>query len=347
MDFPFYRTRLPDLNLVLRYMDRSWSANQLSNFGPNELLLREKIADYIGLKKENVASVANATLGIQGAMHTAEDGGQNWLVPNFTFPATYLAAIGSRKRFTILDVLPNGRLNFEGSLAPRIEVWPFGAGPDSMSFSKCKVGIIDAAASFDVLRNIGPDLPENFGIVVSLHPTKTLVGAEGGLFISKDRNWVKRTAMWSSFGFDGARVPKICGTNAKLSETSAAVALASLEEWPTTRKAWISTVLHVERLLENNGLEVLHYTDASTTATNYVQILVDNAAESELNFASIGLPTRRWWTPASEVKNNLISSISEQVYPESERLYRQTLGMPVYLDIDLEDYSSRLKLLQK
>jgi dTDP-4-amino-4,6-dideoxygalactose transaminase len=70
-----------------------------------------------------------------------------------------------------------------------------------------------------------------------MHATKLLGAGEGAVCIIKNKAWAERLKAWSNFGFElSSRLSETKGSNAKLSEFAAAIALASLDRWVETRK---------------------------------------------------------------------------------------------------------------
>lgn len=328
---PTFVPRLPSLDRTSKYLERSWASNQLSNFGPNEQELRTRLADYLGFPIDNVITMANATLALQGALSVSKLEG-TWGVPDYTFAATYMAAEASGQRYRILDVNNHARLEEQHS-GPRIEVLPFGAGIQGFHSKASKV-LIDAAASFDSVASIGRTLPANHGIVISFHPTKVLVGGEGAIFASMDADWVDRVRRWSAFGLDSNRTPIQLGTNAKLNELSAAVALASLDEWGGTRKLWLELQVEVSNVIKESGYDEVRFFDSRDLVSPYMHIRVPDANLAIQRLRQTGLEARRWWTPASKSLGVKLRGLGRKSFPNSETFFQQVVGIPFYLGMN-------------
>lgn len=71
----------------------------------------------------------------------------------------------------------------------------------------------------------------NFGVaeIVSFHATKIINSGEGGAILTNDADLAARAALMRNFGFTGYDEVGHLGTNAKMSELSAAVGLTSLD----------------------------------------------------------------------------------------------------------------------
>ncbi len=340
--FPVYKVEPPPLDQVLKYLELSWEAGQFTNGGPAVRLLEERIADHLSLPKESVVAVSNATLAIQGALETCEQQSSPWLVPSWTFPATYLAAHHSGQRYKIVDVDNLGRLSEPEDTQPCVEVWPFGMGESSWSFTGGRFMVIDAAASFDALQGVGDRLQDTIAGTLSLHATKALAGTEGGIFFSTNLDWVERMRKWINFGFPpGARAPLIIGTNAKMSDSDAAIALASIDNWPTTSSKWKN--LHAE--LTGFLGELGHHVPIGLReprATNYLILESKRIESDELSLSNLGLQTRRWWTPANALSLNL--QIGDPCdYPNTDRLFSSWLGLPFFLSMDVPSWKEKIE----
>ena len=341
-DFPVYRISPPPLSQVAKYLEVSWEAGRLTNAGPLVRQLEERISTHLNVEPSSVVVVANATLAIQGAMETCENANGSWAVPSWTFPATYLAAHHSRKEYEIVDVDNSGRLPSKFDSQPAIEVWPFGMGATPTSFSGSAPRVIDAAASFDALESAGHLLNDSQAIVISLHATKALNGAEGGAVVTVNRQWAHRLRAWTNFGFSGtSRIPELLGTNAKMSETDAAVALASLDMWPTTRSKWSSLKRDLTQHLSRLGITTPSAI-AEKWATNYLIIESGDIAADEELLESIGMETRRWWTPAHLTTTVGLSIRASSDFTNTNKFYNSWLGLPMYLSMDVDDWKFRI-----
>ncbi len=341
--FPVYKVEPPPLAQVLKYLELSWEAGQFTNGGPAVRLLEERIADHLSLPKESVVAVSNATLAIQGAMETSEPQSSPWLIPSWTFPATYLAAHHSGQRYEIVDVDSFGRLLEPEGTQPCVEVWPFGMGESSWSFSAGRTVVVDAAASFDALTGIGPRLQETTAVTLSLHATKALAGTEGGIFASTNLDWVKRMRSWINFGFSlGSRNPMMSGTNAKMSDVDAAVALASLDNWPTTRSRWINLDSDLTSYLFELGLSTPPGL-REPRAKNYLIVESLSIDSDETTLYSMGMQTRRWWTPANGLRLSDIPIGYETQNSNTNILFKKWLGLPFFLSMDVPSWKKIIR----
>jgi len=263
----------------------------------------------------------------------------DWGVPAWTFAATQLAVLHAGVAHKVLDARPDGRIDPASHAGPILEVWPWGAGPSDLILDLDRPHLIDGAASFDALRGIGSYLDPNHAVVLSLHPMKVLVGGEGGIFLSKDVDWVRRVRQWSQFGFGPERKVQKIGTNAKMAEPAAAIALASLDEWNRTRRDWLelkswATEAAMSRKIRCNLTE-------NDFAVNYFICSFESADDMSKILLRHGIAAKKWWNPMAE-KDFLKESTVGSSFPITKALYETSLGLPFYLGMDRDLFSNRL-----
>jgi hypothetical protein len=125
-----------------------------------------------------------------------------------------------------------------------------------------------------------------------------------------------------------------------MSDSDAAMALASLDNWPTTRLRWQGLHSDLTSFLRELGHEVPPGL-REPRATNYL-ILQSKAIESdELALSAIGLETRRWWTPANGLSLKLPIRVASD-YPNTNRLFSSWLGLPFFLSMDVPNWKSKI-----
>lgn len=159
--------------------------------------MRARFADRLQVGAERVATVANATLGLAGAV--AVLGGARWAVPTFTFCATPASVIFAGSDVVFADVGLDVVLNVQADVAEGLmPVAPFGAPPDVRRWSDSDRVVHDAAASLgnDVDLSL---LPVGHAVVFSLHATKVLGSGEGGIVVFGAESNATR--------FRGGRIP--------------------------------------------------------------------------------------------------------------------------------------------
>jgi dTDP-4-amino-4,6-dideoxygalactose transaminase len=223
-----------------------------SNGGPVVRQFERDVTDRLfGGRGESLA-VSNATVGLMLALRhgigARANRGMFALVPALTFAATAQAAVWAGMVPLIHDVDPDTWASdpaveeallrrHAGRVAALVPYATFGRSLDLDRYQWLArrhdvTVVIDAAASLGSLTADG----HNFGsgsslaVVYSMHATKTFATTEGGLVHSGDTALIAALRRMTNFGFGDARSAELPGLNAKLSEVSALMAAAKLDE---------------------------------------------------------------------------------------------------------------------
>lgn len=332
---------LPSTSQITPYLQKIEESGQFSNGGPLVKLLEQRLSEHFGVPVDNVAVCSSATLALHGAISTSSKNSR-WQLPSWTFTATPGALLQSGVSGTFVDVDEEQRAIFTDKNSNFIDVLPFGAGYDSSRIlSSKKPLIIDAAASFDACENFQFNSNVDTGVVVSLHATKTLPAGEGGIFFSDNADWVTEFRQWGNFGMWGSRVSEIAGTNTKMSEYTAAVALSSLDNWTEYKKRWEIQSKRAERVALDFGNFIK---DVSTRrfASPYWNVLLNNEDE-RINFESFleskGIETRRWWGGGCH-SMPAYSEFNLEQLQNTQDFASRMLGLPFHLKLMEEDFET-------
>jgi dTDP-4-amino-4,6-dideoxygalactose transaminase len=336
--------RLPEPGRVAARLQQVQVSRLYSNFGPQVRELEERYADFLGTSADRVVSVTNATLGIEGAIAVTD--AEHWAVPSFTFAATPAAVLGAGRTLSWTDISASdwwtdvdaARL-LPGSGA--VAVAPFGTGFDLARWPevwRSRELVIDAAASLGAsLQPLG-ELPPTWAVVFSLHATKVLPAGEGGLVVFGDADRARAFRSWSNFGFDGRRESMRVGTNAKMSEISAAFALCSLEDWEQERVEWQKAHAMARRIETQLGLGTVPRTAEQLSPYWIVELespeqtdRVENVLEQQ------GIGTRRWWFPTCHTMEGF-RHLPVPPLPNTDDIAPRVLGLPMFRDLPAGDF---------
>lgn len=342
-DMPSYKK----LRKYLRKIDKS---KIYSNFGPLHSDLASRLASLWGLSTDNICILANGTLALEGAIAMSESEPGSWICPSWSFPATGISLRNQRKNFSFADVDDSWRVapaKLDG-ISGIMDVAPFGDDLDVERFRGFSgIHIVDAAASFDALCKSKPfPTSTNIGVVLSLHATKLLGAGEGGVFISRNVEWVYKVKSWSSFGFRSSIRESVQeGTNAKLSEYSAAVALSSLDGWPKRRERLLEIQSDLRSVSLLYGLEV-HPAMQKGYVTPYWIVHSSPQHISKLSSLLVarGFETRNWWGEGMH-NMKLFSDISCESLLKTKYLTTSTLGLPFHSFLNKSDLKKIKKSL--
>lgn len=333
---------LPSADKIYPYLKTIDSNGIYSNFGPLEQEVRKRISSHFGISADLVATCSNATLGIQGALATSNlPAGVNWEIPAWTFTATAAATALSGYGAQFVDVDAYGRIVPTPYAKAIIDVLPFGDEWVSDRLSEeIDVIVVDAAASFDALRNIPLERTKPFAVVLSLHATKILPAGEGGVFISNDAGWVKRFHDWTKFGMTSGRISSFVGTNAKLSEYSAAVCLASFDDWPSIRSAWSSIGDKARKISRESRLSVIAALEKEFISPYWILVMKSEQEKKALakHCSELGIETRDWWESGCQ-NMEAYKNFNRSDLPNTKRMAETTIALPFHLRLTDREWS--------
>ncbi|MDF1563932.1 MAG: aminotransferase class I/II-fold pyridoxal phosphate-dependent enzyme [Deltaproteobacteria bacterium] len=308
------RPNLGDREALFRRLSGALERGWLTNGGPLVQELEEKLAERLAVR--HCITVCNATIGLELGLKALELEGEV-VVPAFTFIATAHAAswVGLDVRFC--DVDPATHLidldSLEQAVSERtsavvpVHLWGAAAPVDALE-SFCEERglrlIFDAAHAFACTaqgRTIG-----RFGDleVFSFHATKFFNAFEGGAVTTEDDDLADRLRAMRNFGGRGAAGWGFPGTNAKMSEASAAMGLTSLEILPEiVARNRENHDAYREELASVPGIALRTYDPGEENNHQYVVVEVDGAdfglTADELVevLAAENVGTRRYFVP--------------------------------------------------
>ena len=221
--------------------------------------LESAFASYTGAR--HALAVTSCTAGLELGLRAIGVGpGDEVIVPDFTYPATasVVRIVGARP--VLVDVSPETMLidydALEAALTSRtraiIPVSLFGNPLDwdrlDAIRTRCQIPIIEDAACSIGAAYRGHRVGSLADITVfSLHPRKFITSGEGGIVTTGDRGWHEWMWSYKHFGMRGGNGPDAgdflrVGTNYKLSNVLAAIAVAQMEciDTLTKRRADLS-----------------------------------------------------------------------------------------------------------
>ena len=242
---------MPTAEELLPYLRRIDESRVYVNGGQCLYELQDRLE---ALLHARVAPVANGTLAIDLALRAIElPPGSDVLVPALTFPGTGLAIRNAGHVPVLADCCPltwqltpemaEAIVRERPSIKAVVPVAAFGLPVPADEWKAFHDAthlplVIDAAGA--LLQQVVPNR-KGIAVCFSLHATKAVGAGEGGAVACVDPALIARVASMASFGPNG--------TNAKMSEYHAAVALASLAPERLQAKADASERVG-ERLLE-------------------------------------------------------------------------------------------------
>jgi len=307
----------PDLNKLQRYLEQINNNGWLTNFGPLEQKLTDRLANYLGV--EHLLLVNNGTAALQVAAQTL--GLEHIITTPFTFVATTSSFAWQKKQISFADIDINSfnlspvkvidalkkpfasSNNIDGIVATHIYGNPCDVDAFECIQQKNNIKIIyDAAHAFGVKVNDKSVLNYGDASILSFHATKLFHTAEGGAIVFKDKESLLRAKSLINFGFQAGEHSGLIGINAKLNEYQAAIGLVNLEVIDTIIEHRVSLYELYLRELNNvvqlsawhseanyNGAYIAIYLASSTDLTAVINALTSERIGHRKYFESVDL----------------------------------------------------------
>jgi dTDP-4-amino-4,6-dideoxygalactose transaminase len=260
----------------------------LSNNGRYVHELEGRIASLLGVR--HCVATCNATVALSLAARALGLTGEV-ILPSYTFVATAHSLLGQSIRPCFCDVDPRTHCldpdQVESLITPRtsgilgVHLWGRPCAPEALAGLARRRGLkllFDAAHAFACShkgRMIG-----GFGDaeVLSFHATKFVTAGEGGAVVTNDDELAWRLRRMINFGFEGIDDVVCWGTNGKMAELAAALALTNLESLgDIVRTNARHYAEYRTRLATTPGLTLLPFDPQERCNYQYVVVEVDPA----------------------------------------------------------------------
>ena len=335
---PVTKPHLPEIGRYIRYIERCYENNQLTNNGPLAQELKARLEEYLGV--QNLLLVANGTLALQIAYKALGVSGKA-----ITTPFTFVATSSSLKWEGIepvyadidaqsLDLCPEKVLEaIDPEVTALVPVHVYGNPCDVEAFDEIakehdlKV-IYDAAHAFGVRLNGRSILQWGDAATLSFHATKVFHTVEGGAIVFKKREDYERACRLINFGYDSGEVVDE-GINAKMSEFHAAMGLCMLDE--------IDTVLQKREEVHRRYYEALEslyempvWKEGATRNYAYFPVLFpseDALLKTQERLNEAGIFPRRYFYPSLDTRGY---DLSDGENPISRDRASRVLCLPMY-----------------
>lgn len=332
---PVMKPVAPPLSIALPRLRDIENSGRFSNFGPQEEELRERFAEWLNVPAGCVATAANATLALTGAIACAE--ASEWIVPAFTFPATPAAVLNAGSSLRLADIDATWWLDSVGldTVAAIVPVVPFGGDLELPRWAQHDRVILDAAASIGHRPDLS-GLRDEWAVVFSLHATKVLGAGEGGLIVFGNADTARRFRTWTNFGFAGSRQSERLATNAKMSEVQAAFAHAALDAWAMESLEWAAARRLVVTASGELGLDLF---ESSRTGINPYWIVrfadAGTTSRVEATLRQQLIESRRWWSDGCH-RMPAFRNYAVEPMLETERAAATSLGLPFFRGLSFD-----------
>ncbi|MEQ1788797.1 MAG: DegT/DnrJ/EryC1/StrS family aminotransferase [Acidimicrobiales bacterium] len=280
------RPNLGDRQAFLARIEGMLDRNWLTNDGPLVQEMEREIAGRLGVA--HCVAMTNGTVALEIAIRALGLTGEV-IVPGFTFVATAHALQWQEITPVFADVDPITHTldpaRVSDLITPKtsgilgVHLWGIPCDVDALAAIAADHGLellFDAAHAFGCAR--GDTMIGGFGRaeVLSFHATKFVNSFEGGAVVTNDTELAERMVLMRNFGFAGYDRVIYVGTNGKMSEPSAAMALTnleSMEDFVTANRANFAAYRSVVRDLP--GLRLVEPPEAEHWNHQYVVVEVD------------------------------------------------------------------------
>jgi len=350
-----FTAKLPTAEAILPYLRLIDLHRVYSNYGPLVMLLQRRLADLFCTPDRVVAAASGVAALIAGILASAGRAGAGKpyaICPAHTFIGTATAVQQCGYEPYLADVSPDTwmmdpvallghpMLHRVGLVVP---VAAFGRAVDVAAWSlfQERTGIpvvIDAAAAIEALADERMREQGEVAIALSFHATKPFGCGEGGCVVMPDRERAALAAQTLNFGFLGSRNSTIAGTNGKMSEYHAAVALAELDGWDAKRVAFALAVQRYRSEFDRHYLPPGDLIAAPDVASNYLLYrCADPTRLGELRtaLAAQGIESRQWYGVGLHGHHHLRSCPRDSLEVTGS-LSGRLLGLPMACDISAD-----------
>lgn len=351
---------LPSRKKLESYIDKIYERNWLTNNGPLVQELTDRLEDYLSVKNlllvNNGTSALNIAYAALGCIEDLENKYQALTTP-FTFVATSSSLRWDGLSPVYCDINENDwcveSKQVEESITPNtaviVPVHVFGNSCDCVKLDeiakKNDVPIIyDAAHAFGVNHKGKNILSYGDASTLSFHATKLFHSIEGGAVVFKSKESHEIANSLINFGFDiGGEIARV-GTNAKMNEFQAAMALCNLDEidliTESREEAWNYYY---------ESLSLYYQVQQKDTDNNYSYFPVLLNSEEELiviinELKNRNIVARRYFSPSLNTTNvygnDFISC------PISEKISKRIICLPLFVGITKEIQSIVVNVLK-
>lgn len=355
---PIYITRpvLPDLDRVVDRLRDVWGSKCLTNMGDQHGFLERKLREV--LKVPGLSLFNNGTTALIAACKVLELKGEVITTP-FTFPATAHALVWNGITPVFCDIDPE-TLNIDaGKIEDLITSETTAILPVHVFGTPCDVGKIQAIADQHGLKVIY-DAAHAFGVEIngrgigtfgdismfSFHATKLFHTAEGGALTYNDPGFRKKIYYARNFGIKNEEEVVDIGVNGKMNEIQAAlgvVVLDYVEEEKEKRKKL--EAIYRRCLGGVEGVSFLSEISGVEKSYQYFVVKIDEDAfgvsrdEVYEKLKGYNVFTRKYFYPLCSNYSCYkdFSSTGVDVLPVANKVVKQTLSMPFYGGLAIED----------
>jgi dTDP-4-amino-4,6-dideoxygalactose transaminase len=336
----FCNVHIPDMEVVKELLNTYSRKERMSNFGPLCDKLCKELHTYLSVPThKEVICVSSGHVALMTAFSALNS--KRVVVPSYTFCSTSQAASLQGITVEVLDVGPGlpfitaadldraktGGVEFDTV----VFVAPLSIVPKELYSVQtwCRLHgvklVIDGATTFGT--------PNVYGLgdayCLSFHATKSFPVGEGGAVVL-NRELIPAARSFVCFGMDSSRRVIRPGLNGKISEYTAAVALALLQDiHPYLQKRRENTG-HLERLLKGH---CTIFDSAEGTVYQCFPIFIANSEKVIRDLKLAEIDVNRYYNPLCDMDG-------------ARGFYLTNVCLPCHPDMDLEEITQMVDIVK-
>lgn len=351
---PVTKSFMPPIEDYIKYLEKIWDSNQLTNNGPLVRELEEKLKEYLGVK--HLFFVSNGTIALQIAIKALDLKGEIITTP-FSYVATTSSIVWEGCKPVFVDIDPNTLCIdpelIEEAITPEttaiLATHVYGIPCDVEKLKEIaqrhnlKV-IYDAAHTFGVKYKNNSLVTYGDISTLSFHATKIFHTVEGGALVTQDDELAHRISYMRNFGHKGQEEFWGIGVNGKNSEFHAAMGLCNF--------SYISDILSRRKQIFNSYNQFLKNTiirkplipDDTIYNYSYYPIIFPNEEtlleiKDKMNKRNI-FPRRYFFPSLSDLPYLL-----DKKPTISKNISKTIMCLPLYFDLNQEELEIITKII--
>lgn len=329
-----------------RHLDRAWSTKRFANDGPLALELERRLEKRLDVG--HCVLMANGTAALAVLLSVLGVRGEV-IVPSFTFISTPHALRMAGIRPVFCDVAPPhwnmsvehcaSLITEKSSAIIATHLWGRPCEVEALQelARRHKIHLLlDAAHAFGCSHNGRTIGAFGDAEIFSFHATKAFHTAEGGAVTCSNANLAEKLRQARNFGFIGYDRVSGVGTNAKMSELSAAMGLANLDGFDASvernKSVYRSYLEHLDgaahvSLLRFDEREANNYWYISLELSDDCPIARDDVLRI---LQAENILARRYFSPGCHRMEPYatLSPQTEALLPNTRRIAERVLVLP-------------------
>ncbi len=343
---------LPNINKYIKYLEKIWSNEWVTNNGEFVQLLERKLEEYLNIK--NLLLVSNGTLAIQLALKCLDIKGDVITTP-FTFSATTNAILweGLNPIFADIDrdtynIDPKDiekKITDKTVAIIAVHVYGNPCHVDEIQEVADKYNlkvIYDAAHTFGIEYKNRSVLEHGDLSTLSFHATKIFSTIEGGAIVVKNKELFEKLKLLRNFGIKSEEEIVFPGINAKMNEFQATMGLCNLENIDEKIRLRKTIYEYYKKYLEGNIR--FQKIIASRYNYSYMPTCFENIEKRDKIYSELiknDIKPRKYFYPLTAnfdyFKKYKVNLVEKYNLKNASDIANGILCLPIYPDLSLEN----------